>query len=133
MYFSFLLNKKRKEINMKVEEIRMLWWMCDATRLDRFRNEYKIGCLGVTNIDRKMKRNWLRWFEHVERRNCEDIVKTIEKIRIEGNLGKLGVGQMKVIREDTRTCGVDGNIIRDRERWWGKIQVADLTCMWFSD
>lgn len=61
--------------------------MNDVTRLDRVRNGYIIGRLGVTNIARKTRGSKLRWFGHVERRNYEDIVKKIGVIiRIEGNL-----------------------------------------------
>lgn len=49
--------------------------MCDVTRMDRIMNECIRKSLCVTNIVGKIRENILRWFEHVERRNSEDIVK----------------------------------------------------------
>lgn len=53
------------------------------TRLDKIRNEYLRGNLGVTNIAEKMRENSLGWSGHVERRNNDDIIKTSEII-VEG-------------------------------------------------
>lgn len=75
---------------MKVAKMKMPCWMSGVTRLDKVRNEYIIGYLGVQNIARKTKGNKLRQFEYVERRNYEDIVKKMSVIRIKGNLGELG-------------------------------------------
>lgn len=58
---------------MKVLEMRMGRWMCDVTQMDRIRNEYIKGSLGVTNIAKKMKQNSLRWFGHVK-----EEIKTIQ-------------------------------------------------------
>lgn len=48
--------------------------MHSVTRLDRIRNKYIRGSLGVTNIAGKVRENKLKWFGHVERRNVDDIV-----------------------------------------------------------
>lgn len=109
---------------MKVAKMKMLCQMSGVTRLDRVKNEYIIGYLGVQSIARKTKRNKLRQFGHVERRNYEDIVKKMGVIR---NIRKIrksrrtGVQEqkkkrMEVLKGDTRTCGVDKNTVRNRER-----------------
>lgn len=36
---------------------------------------------------------------------------------------------MGVIEENIRTCGVDGNVVSDKEGQRDRIQVANSTCM----
>lgn len=49
---------KKKGIKIKVVEMRIPRWICTVTRIDKIRNEYIRGNLGVTNIIRKM-REWM--------------------------------------------------------------------------
>lgn len=55
--------------------MRMLKWIYGVISLDRIRNEYLRGSLGVTEIDRKIIKNKLRWFRCAERKNNDEIVK----------------------------------------------------------
>lgn len=57
-------------------------------RLNRIRNEFIRGNLGVMNLVRRIRKNVLRWFGHSERENNEDIVKKIDEIGLEGNWGR---------------------------------------------
>lgn len=66
---------------MKVTEMGMIKWMYTVTRLDRNKNEYIRGYLGVMNMAGKMRMNKLGWFGHVKRRNYDKIIKKIVKIR----------------------------------------------------
>lgn len=65
-----------------------------------------------------MRKNKLRWFEHVQRRNNDDIVKRIGTIRIEENRGRnrLKKKQMGVVGEDVRAYGIDENKVSDGKR-----------------
>lgn len=69
---------------MNIAEMRTLRRTCCVTRLDRTRDEYMRGRLGVTNYARKMRENRLRWIGLVERINNDDIIKTIGQVRVSG-------------------------------------------------
>lgn len=62
--------------------------MRSMIRLDRIRNGYTRESLGVINIANKMRENRLRRLEHVEKRNNDELVKKISKIRVVRNPGK---------------------------------------------
>jgi len=46
----------------------MLHWMCGNTRRDKVRNEDIHSKIGVASIEKKMRENRLRWFDHMRRR-----------------------------------------------------------------
>lgn len=50
--------------------------MCGVTWMDRNSKEYIR--VSVENIAGKMKKNRLRWFGHIKRRNNNNIVKKID-------------------------------------------------------
>lgn len=56
--------------------------MCGVTRLDRIKNEYIRGSSSSRNIARK---NRLRWFRDVKRKNNENLAKKINEISAEEN------------------------------------------------
>lgn len=58
----------------------------------------------------------MRWFGHVERRN-NNLVKKISEIRVKEKR-KRGRPQKRIgiIEENMRVCGVNKNIVRDREQ-----------------
>lgn len=74
---------------MKVAKLRMLRWIwCGVTRMDRIRYEYIKESFAATNIAGKMRKNRLRGFEYIKRRNNEDKVKAIGEIRVKRNWGR---------------------------------------------
>lgn len=48
-------------------------------KLDKIGNDYKKGSSRVANIVGKMRKNRLRWYEHVNRRYNEKIVKRVRE------------------------------------------------------
>lgn len=91
--------------------------MCSVIRMFKIRNEYIIESLSVTNIARKIIENRLKLFGPVERKNINNMVKKIGKLKVEGNWGRSRPQKkwMGVIGEDMRACDVNKNMFRDRE------------------
>ena len=56
---------------LSVVEIRILWWICGHTRMDRVRNNDMRNRLEVAPIEEKLVQHRLRWFGHVQRRPPE--------------------------------------------------------------
>ncbi|KAF3615267.1 hypothetical protein FXO38_35214 [Capsicum annuum] len=56
---------------VKMEEMRMLRWMCGLTRGDRVRNEIIREKVGVASVEDKMREGRLRWFGYVMRRGTD--------------------------------------------------------------
>lgn len=57
--------------------------------------------------------------------------KHIDKIRVAGKPEE-GVNEKKpteVIRDETCACEVNEQMVRDKKKWKGKIQVADPICV----
>lgn len=81
------------------------------------------------NIAGKIKENRLKWFEHVKRRNNDDIVKKICEIRVDGNRGRGSpkLKWMRVIAKEMKACKIYENMVKDREEWRKIIQVVDPT------
>ena len=53
---------------MSVAEMRILRWTSENTWKDRIWNEEICLKIGVASIDENMRKNHLRWFDHVQRR-----------------------------------------------------------------
>ena len=54
--------------------------MCGKTRRERIRNKILREMIGAIQIEDKLRRNRLRWFDHVQRRPVDAIVKKSDKI-----------------------------------------------------
>ena len=66
---------------MSVADMRMLRWICGNTRRDNVRNEDIRTKIGVTPIEKKMRENRLRWFDHVRRRPTDAPVRRVYQFR----------------------------------------------------
>lgn len=90
--------------------------MCSVTRIFKIRNEYIIESLSVTNIAEKIIENRLKLFGLVERKNINNMVKKVGKLKVEGNRGRSRPQKkwMGVIEEDMRACNVNKNMLKDR-------------------
>lgn len=76
-----------------------------------------------------MRENGLRWYEHVQRKKNDEIFK---KINVKWR--KVGEEESKKkasrrIRGEIRKCGVNGQIVMDRDMRRAKIILADTTCV----
>ena len=70
---------------MIVTEMRMLRWMCGKTMRDKVGNERIRKMIEVAPIDKKIRENRLRWFDHIQRRPINAPVRKSGVIHIEGN------------------------------------------------
>ena len=56
--------------------------MCGNTRRDKVRNEHIRTKIGVASIEEKMRKNRLRWFEHVRRTPTDAPVRRVDHINL---------------------------------------------------
>ena len=67
--------KKTQVQRLMVAEMRMIWWMCGYTRLDRIKNVMIRERVGVLPLEDKLRETRLRWFGHVKRRSASELVR----------------------------------------------------------
>jgi len=108
----------------------MLRWMSGKTRHDRIRNDTIRERVEVAPIVEKLVENKLRWFEHVERRPVDVVVRRVDQM--EENHVKRGRGRPKktireTIRKDLEVNELDSNLVYDRTLWRNLIHVDDPT------
>ncbi|KAL5166585.1 hypothetical protein HKD37_18G051517 [Glycine soja] len=104
--------------------------MCGKTRQDKIRNEAIRERVGVAPIVEKMVKNRLRWFEHVERRPVDSVVRRVDQMERRQTIR--GRGRPKktireVIKKDLELNDLDRSMVLDRTLWRKLIHVADPT------
>ena len=104
---------------MQRSEMRMLRWMAEVSLSERKSNEWVRSMLGIDDIGEVMRRNRLRWFGHVERRDELCWIKRIETLQVDGNgvKGRLRKRWREVLKEDMRKKGLCREDAWDRSRW----------------
>jgi len=65
-----------------VTEMRMIRWMCGYKRMDKIRNEVIRDLVKLAPIEDKMRKNRIRWFDHVKRRSVDAPVRRCQRINI---------------------------------------------------
>ena len=91
--------------------MRMLRWMAGGSLSERKSNECVRSMLAIDDVAEVMRRNKLRWFGHVERRDELCWIKRIETLQVDGNGVMVMKGRPKkrwreVLREDMREKGL---------------------------
>ena len=76
--------KKANETRMNVTEMRMLRWMCGASKEDRIRNENIRGSVKATELSKKMQEVRLRWYGHVMRRENDYVGRKVMEMDVPG-------------------------------------------------
>ncbi|KAK2880212.1 hypothetical protein Q8A73_022910 [Channa argus] len=119
--------KKRQEAELEVAELKMLRFSLGVTRMDRIRNEYIRGTAHVRCFGDKVREARLRWFGHVQRRNCEYIGRRMLRLELPGrrSRGRPKRRFMDVVREDMKLFGVSVEDAEDRVRWRHMIRCGD--------
>ena len=93
---------------MQRSEMRMLRWMTRVSLSERKSNECVRSMLAIDDIAEVMRRNRLRWFCHVERRDELCWIKRIETLQVDGNGVKSRPRKRwrEVLKEDMRKKGL---------------------------
>ena len=90
-------------------EMRMLRWMMGVSLKDKMRSEDLRRHAGVENIHKVMRRNRLRWYGHVQRKEDGDWVKKCMNIEFDGTRG---AGRPRntwraTVREDMKAMNIE--------------------------
>ncbi|KAF3701774.1 hypothetical protein EXN66_Car017462 [Channa argus] len=111
--------KKRQEAKQEVAELKMLRFSLGVTRMDRIRNEDIRGTAHVRCFGDKVREARLRWFGHVQRRNCEYIGRRMVRLELPGSRSRERTKRTftDVVREDMKLVGVREEDAEDRVRW----------------
>ncbi|XP_028038411.1 uncharacterized protein LOC114249137 [Bombyx mandarina] len=107
---------KRNVHTIQVAEMKMLRWMCGVTRLDKVRNEYVRGSLGVRDIADKMQ-------ERLRRKLLPDLPGRRPR-------GKPKTSWKDVVLKDKRECNAADEGVEDRAKWRSKLRKPDPNTMW---
>lgn len=117
---------------IQVAEMKMLRWMCGVTRLDKIRNEYVRGSLGVRDIADKIQESRLRWYGHVKRRPPNYVGNLALQLSVSGrrSRGRPRTRWKDVVRRDIRESKLSETDVEDRAKWRSKTRKADPTTIW---
>ena len=69
---------KTNQAVLEVTEMRLLRWMCGVRLKDQTPNTIMLTRLGLEKLEIVLRRNRLRWFGLVERREKEDVLRCVE-------------------------------------------------------
>ena len=88
-------------------------------RADRLANEVLRREMGLENIIDVIRRQRLRWFGHVQRKNDAEWTKKVTKLDIVGNraAGRQKKTWRNVVDEDLRRVGARVADVGDRVKW----------------
>ncbi|XP_049886259.1 uncharacterized protein LOC126380707 [Pectinophora gossypiella] len=123
---------QRQVQTIQVAEMKILRWMCGVTMLDKIRNEYVRGSLGVRDISEKLQESRLRWFGHVKRRPPDYVGNVTANLNIPGlrPRGRPKTRWADVVKKDLCMCNVSENDTSDRAKWKRSTKKADPTIRW---
>ena len=115
---TWLMKVEDKQRLERTERI-MVRHMCGVTLKDRKTCEELRQRLGIDSVSDVLRRNRLRWFGHVERKNDDDWVKACQRLEVDGGRGR---GRSKktwreCVAEDMRVLGLEQRDVHDRLGW----------------
>ena len=100
-------------------EMRMVRWMYGVSLKERRSSEDLRAGMGIEGILMVLRRNRLRWFGHVERKEDENWVKKCRTLEVEGKRrrGRPEKTWDEVVKEDMTAWGLSREMAQDRGRW----------------
>jgi hypothetical protein len=107
------------EAKLDRTEMRMIRWMCGVSLSEKVPSVKLRERMGVESIKEVIRRNRLRWFGHVERKDDEDWVKRCISFEVEGTKprGRPRKTWMELVRNDMASKGLRRQDAQDRVRW----------------
>lgn len=109
-----------KEVSkLQRTEMRMIRWMSNVSLIDKKRSSEMRKKMGVEPIDVVMRRNRLRWFGHVQRRNEDEWLKRCTKMEVPGKKprGRPRSTWIDVVNDDLRKLDLRVEEVVDRDSW----------------
>jgi hypothetical protein len=97
----------------------MVRYMCGVTLRDRRSSEELRQRLGIDSVSNVVRRNRLRWFGHVERKDENDWVKACQRLEVDGRRGR-GRGRKtwrECVKDDMKVLGLVEKDAQDRLKW----------------
>ena len=123
------LNKTIRH-KIDVTEMKMLRGMSGYILKDRISNDHISERVGVTSISEKMRDYRLRWYGHVQRRELDESVRTVDQMVEDPYVRNRGRSERtlnEVIQRDLLVKGLSPGMTSDRTKWRRVIHVADPT------
>ena len=121
----------RKEDLMRLvrTERQMIRAMCGVTVRDKIKSVDGLSRLGIESVETIIRRNRLRWYGHVARKEEDDWTKKCMYFDIGGKnpRGRPMKTWKDNVREDMRVVGVKISDVSDRDLWRKKIRGKGLT------
>ena len=108
---------KKQEAELEVAEMRLLRFSLWVTRTDKIRNEFVRGSAHVARFSNKVREVELRWFDHMQRREEENIGRRMLMMESPGRRGRPKRRYMDVIQEAKRVAGMKEEDMEDRVIW----------------
>jgi hypothetical protein len=111
--------KAEHEAKLARAEMRMIRWMCGVSLREKIPSVKLRERMGVEPIKEVIRRNRLRWFGHVERKDDEDWVKRCTSFEVEGPKpkGRPKKTWMELVRNDMVSKGLRREDAQDRVKW----------------
>ena len=108
-----------QEEKLERTEMRMVRWMCGVTLRERKTSEELRRRLEVESIKEVVRRNRLRWYGHVERKDEGDWVKRSASMVVEGarSVGRPKKTWHDAVRTDMKLLGLKPTDAQDRAQW----------------
>ena len=104
---------------MERAEMRMIRWMCGVSLSENRPSAELKQWLGVTSICEVVRRNRLRWYGHVERKESTDWIKKCSRFTVAGTVppGRPRKTWISTVEQDMRTLGIHHSDTQDRVKW----------------
>ena len=78
-----LRKAKIHEVELDVEEMKMLRFALGVKKKEKIRNEYINGTVKVEQISKRVKESRLRWYGHVKRRDNAFVGRRVQELELE--------------------------------------------------
>ena len=110
------VTNKRK---IATTEMRVLRGILGVSKPDHMRNEDIRRILHITPIDEVMRCGRLRWFEHVQRRDADNVTRIVINLAIPGTRrrGRPKKTWPQQLKDDMTAVGVTQDMTLDRTEW----------------